>query len=250
MPTDYDDGHTAALYRRAKEQPWRSRVEGPSFLRRIGDVRGLAVVDLACGEGHYTRLLRRAGAARVLGCDLSERMIDLAREGEAREPLGIEYRVADALVPAPSADFDLAVAAWLLVYARNRAELADLARGLASWVRPGGRVVTLTGNPEIARLRPPPDYRKYGFEYRCDNPEVEGSPVVWTTHLGDASFDIENAYHPLSASVEALRTAGFRDVAVHGLELAPSPDGTDDSPFWADLITHPVALILVGTRAD
>jgi SAM-dependent methyltransferase len=36
-------------------------------------------VDIACGEGYYTRLLRRREAGKVVGIDLSERMIELAR---------------------------------------------------------------------------------------------------------------------------------------------------------------------------
>ena len=41
-------------------------------------------------------MLRNAGAVDVVGIDISERMIELAREQEARQPLGIEYRVEDA----------------------------------------------------------------------------------------------------------------------------------------------------------
>ena len=48
----------------------------------IGDVAGKSVVDLACGEGFYTRRIRQAGAKRVLGVDLSEGMIELARKQE------------------------------------------------------------------------------------------------------------------------------------------------------------------------
>jgi toxoflavin synthase len=43
-----------------------------------------SVLDLACGEGFYTRLLRQTGAGRVVGVDLSAGMIALARQEEAR----------------------------------------------------------------------------------------------------------------------------------------------------------------------
>jgi ubiquinone/menaquinone biosynthesis C-methylase UbiE len=36
-------------------------------------------------------MLRRHGATRVVGVDVSEGMIALAREEEAREPLGVQY---------------------------------------------------------------------------------------------------------------------------------------------------------------
>ena len=62
----------------------------------IGGLSGKTVVDLACGEGFYTRLIRQQGAAKVVGVDLSARMVELAREQEAEQRLGIEYVTGDA----------------------------------------------------------------------------------------------------------------------------------------------------------
>src|SRR5262245_6598559 len=94
MEAEYD--RIAEQYRDAKLQPWRLHLEVYTFLQLVGDLSGKAVLDLACGEGFYSRILKRHGAARVVGVDLSARMIELARAEEAREPLGIEYRVGDA----------------------------------------------------------------------------------------------------------------------------------------------------------
>ncbi|MEX0581076.1 MAG: class I SAM-dependent methyltransferase [Mycobacterium sp.] len=58
----------------------------------IGDATGLSVLDLACGEGFYTRLIRHRGAARVRGLDLSDGMIAMAEAQEAREPPGRHFR--------------------------------------------------------------------------------------------------------------------------------------------------------------
>lgn len=117
------------------------------------------MLDVACGEGHYTRILRKAGAAEVVGIDISDRMIELAREQEARQLLGIEYRVEDARIVAGQPDFDLVVSAWLLAYARTRAELVQMCRGLASRLRPGGRFVTVTTNPGVYDSGSAPDHR-------------------------------------------------------------------------------------------
>lgn len=59
----------------------------------MGDLGGKAVLDTGCGEGYNTRLLARSGA-RMTGVDISQRMIELARQEEQREPLGIRYEVA------------------------------------------------------------------------------------------------------------------------------------------------------------
>ena len=77
MTTDYDP--IAEQYQRSKQQPWRTFIECYTLLDLIGDLAGMAVLDLACGEGFYTRQIRQRGAVRVLGLDLSQGMIDLAR---------------------------------------------------------------------------------------------------------------------------------------------------------------------------
>jgi toxoflavin synthase len=53
-------------------------------------------------------------------------MIQLARQEEARNPLGIEYRVQDARLVEAAERFDLVVAAYLLNYAATREELTAM----------------------------------------------------------------------------------------------------------------------------
>src|SRR5437764_10540272 len=115
MTTNYDP--IAEQYKRSKQQPWRSDVEAFTLMRLIGDTVGKAVIDVACGEGFYTRMIRQRGAAKVTGVDLSERMIKLARATEAEQQLGIDYIVGDGRNLGLAADYDLAVAAYFLNYA-------------------------------------------------------------------------------------------------------------------------------------
>lgn len=244
MTTNYDDGHTAEQYKKSKKQPWRSRIESYSLLKRIGDIRGKKVVDAACGEGHFTRKLRQLGAAEVVGFDVSERMIELAQAQEASDPLGIEYRVVDVRTIVPQQDFDLAVSAWLLVYAHDRAELASMCEGLACWLRPGGRFVTFTTNPDVYFFNPIPDYSKYGFQIKLADHLFEGAPIVWNSRLDGSDLEIENYYLPISAYESALKDAGFREFKVHHIELGPHPQGADDSDYWKDFLDYPTAILI------
>lgn len=249
MTTDYNK--IADQYKKAKEQPWRTRIELFSLMNLIGDLKGKKVVDIACGEGWLTRELRRAGASEVVGVDISEEMITLARREETRAPLGIEYRVEDARVTEPPQDFDLAVSNWLLVYAHNREELAVMCRGLARRLRTGGRFVTLTTNTELYSWQShPPDYRKYGFEILLPEAADEGAPLTWKIHLDDSVFEIENYYLPISAHESALRDAGFRDVAFHVLTLAPDPRAGDEGDYWEDILRNPPAIMIDGIKAS
>jgi toxoflavin synthase len=249
VTTNYDADQVAQQYKKAKEQSWRSRVEEYSLMKRLGDLRGKRVVDAACGEGYFTRRLRQAGAAQVLGFDVSARMIELARAEEARRPLGIEYRVHDGRAEPPQHDFDIAVSAWLLVYARDRAELASMCRGLASWLRPGGRSMNVITNPSLYAFDPKPDYRKYGFSIELADRCYEGAPIRLTFHLDGGQLTIENYYLPLAAYESAFRDAGFRDFQMHPFELAPNPDADDDRLYWADFFANPTGILIEAVKA-
>lgn len=248
MVTDYNQGEIAERYKKTKAIPVRTRIEAYSFLKHIGAVTGEKVVDIACGAGDYTRVMRRAGAARVVGFDISEKMIGLAREQEAHEPLGIEYFVADASQEVAQQDFDLAISAYLLVYARDRDELARMCRGVACRVRPGGRFVTLTTNPGLYTFGRVPDYRKYGFQIKLADAAFEGAPIELTAFVDGAPLVIENYYLPIAAYEAALRQAGFHDFVVHVPELAAAPQGEDEGDFWDDYLNYPPAIVIECVR--
>lgn len=241
MSTDYDP--IAERYRRAKTQPWRTHVEAFTFLALIGDARGLSVLDVACGEGYYTRRVRELGARRVTGIDLSPGMIDLARREEAQRPLGIEYLVGDARDLPLAEPFDLVVAAFLLNHARNRDELRTMCAGVARCLAPGGRFVTVNCNPALD-FSNGPSYRKYGFEITAPPGQREGSPITCTIFLDDDSFTIED--YSLSPAVheEALRAAGFREVRWHPPRVDPAARAAFPAGYWDLFLEQPAIAFL------
>jgi SAM-dependent methyltransferase len=239
MTTNYDQ--IATQYQESKRAPWREWIERYSLLDLIGDPTGLSVVDFACGEGYYTRLVKERGAGRTLGIDLSPGMIELARQQEISHPLGIEYRVADAREARLEEPFDLAVAAYLLNYARDRAELAAMCRSLAASVRPGGRFVTVNCNPAID-FSLTPSYRRYGFDVHVPQGMYEGAPVVWTLYVSDRSIEVENYHLPCKAHERALLSAGFSEVRWHAPRLEPEQE--DQCEALATFLDHPpIALV-------
>jgi ubiquinone/menaquinone biosynthesis C-methylase UbiE len=93
---------------RAGYDVYRDYLNTPAFFAMLPEVRGLAGLDIGCGEGHNTRLLAQRGA-RVTAIDIAEDFIAYAQQAEADEPLGIEYRVASAVaLPFPAMTFDFA----------------------------------------------------------------------------------------------------------------------------------------------
>jgi len=181
MTTNYDP--IAEQYKRAKQAAWRAHIEAFTLLSLIGDPTGSAAIDIACGEGFYTRMIRQRGAAKVTGVDLSKKMIGLARASEAEQRLGIDYIVADGRNLGVVAEYDLAVAAYFLNYAHDRAELNAMC----------SEITRCTVNCNPARDFPAsPSYRKYGFETSVVGPLCEGAPITRTFYLEDGPFSVEN----------------------------------------------------------
>jgi 2-polyprenyl-3-methyl-5-hydroxy-6-metoxy-1,4-benzoquinol methylase len=70
----------------------RRYIIDPALLRILGNIDGKRVLDAGCGNGYLCRLLSKRGA-RVVGVDVSERAIELAKVAESEEPRGVEYYV-------------------------------------------------------------------------------------------------------------------------------------------------------------
>ncbi len=246
MPTRYDD--IAEKYKRSKHVPWRDRIEQFSLFAFVGDVAGKSILELACGEGHYTRLTKRLGAKRVVGIDLSHRMIEMAKEAEAADPLGIEYRVGDARSVRAGETFDLVLAAYLLNYARTKEELFAMCRTISAHLKPGGRFCTVNNNPSQS----PAAFertRKYGFVKSAPEPRTNGAPVYYTFLDGAETFTIENYYLEPALHEEALREAGFADIEWSPLGLAPGEDRSEGS-YWADFFIDPPVILLSAIQAE
>ena len=234
--TDYDQ--IAGQYKRAKLAPWRTHIECYTLLRLVGDVAGKSVIDLACGEGYYTRKLRHLGAARVLGVDLSPGMIELAKAEEARQPLGIKYRVGDVRTLDVPGEFDLVFAAYLLNHARTAEELTHMCRVVARALKPGGRFVTANSYAAEPRADPAAE-RAYGIARHVDGELVEGMPITWEFFLADGSFTITNYYLSTTTMAEAFRTAGLREVRWHAPEVAPEGLRQFGREYWTDFLARP-----------
>jgi ubiquinone/menaquinone biosynthesis C-methylase UbiE len=216
-----------------------------SLHQRLGDLTGLSVLDLACGDGMGTRLLKRWGAARVVGVDISAQMIALARQREDAEPMGIEYRVADAATLGKIGSFDRVSAAYLLHYAESREQLLQMMRTVYDNLEPGRQLVASITNP----LQPPQpvvDQRKYGFSYRLlDETLHEGARLRGTLYLGANTVEFDFYWWPWEVYEEAGRTAGFRSCKIEPFLIPAESEHERGEGFWDEYIAAPSAMHII-----
>ncbi len=123
----------------------RDCFNNPATFAMLGDIRGKAILDVACGEGYNARLLSGKGAS-VTGIDFSDRMVGLARAEEEREPLGITYRVMDAadMKGIDGSTFDIATC--LMVY-MDFEDIEGVTHEIARVLKPRGFAIISMPHP-------------------------------------------------------------------------------------------------------
>ena len=225
----------AERYRASQWLLFRHFIGRDTLFEVLGDLRGRMVLDLACGDGVYTRQFKRAGAVEVTGVDLSQAMIALAEVDERKDPLGCRYIREDAAAFAPAAPVEIVTAVYLLNYARTREALDRFCRACFRALRPGGRLIGFNDNVRHPP-RPGVSLVKYGLERTCAYPLREGDVIQYriTNHDGQV-FAFENYYLAPSTYEAAARRAGFDDS--HWVDAMLEPTERDD-PYWDDFLTH------------
>lgn len=95
---------------------------------------GSSVLDLGCGTGVPTAKVLTGAGHRVLGVDISEGMLKLARD----QVPAAEFRHADVRqLPGDLGPFD-AVTSFFALLMLSRADIDEVLRRTYGWLRPGG----------------------------------------------------------------------------------------------------------------
>ncbi|MDE3118844.1 MAG: class I SAM-dependent methyltransferase [Nitrospirota bacterium] len=242
MSAQYDA--IGARYAGWKETPIPTYTEVPTVKRLLsGTIEGRSVLDLACGTGYYSRLFKQWGASKVVGVDVSDTMVAAAREAEARDRLGIEYRVADAAMLPRLGSFDLATATYLLHYAETSEAMGLMCRNIAANLKPGGLLLALLPEPDYVMGQG--ETERYGFTYRLVAAGPEWQLVHADVHT-NPPFSIEYRHWARGVFEKALQAARFTDLRWHPFEVSPEGLAKFGPGYWRDLIENPMSTILTA----
>jgi ubiquinone/menaquinone biosynthesis methyltransferase len=189
-----------------RDQHWKRRLIATAAIKP-----GERVLDLACGTGDLA-FAAAAHGARVIGLDLTPRMVQLAQArapGAATASAGSVtaftiFTVGDMMsLPVADASIDVITTGYGL---RNVPVLDDAIREMHRVLVPGGRLLSLDFNrPTSAPLRAA--YLAYLT--------VVGSTVGWALHGDPDTYryipESIKRYPGAEAVVQRLRAAGFRE---------------------------------------
>lgn len=212
--------------------------EWPALRALLPDLDGARVVDLGCGFGWFSRWAADAGAAHVLGLDVSERMLERAVAETPQPVVRYERRDLEHL-ELPADEFDLAFSSLALHYLPDVAPLFATVHGA---LRPGGRFVFSTEHPIYMATRTPgwieaPDGR---MVWPVDGYQDEGERRTdWFVD------DVVKYHRTLGTTLNALIAAGF--AIRHVEEWGPDAAQLAADPGLAEERDRPMFLLV---RAD
>ena len=128
----------------AKDVHWGVWHVPEADVQALPDVSGLDVIELGCGTAYFGAWLKKRGARRVVGVDITPAQLATAREMNLEFGLGLEFIEANAEnVPLPAASFDLAFSEYgASIWCDPYLWIPEAARLL----RQGGQLMFLRGS--------------------------------------------------------------------------------------------------------
>jgi SAM-dependent methyltransferase len=195
----YTDERAPVAWAR-EEIAWGMTKTPEAEVRMLPDLTGKEVVELGCGTGYFGAWIKRAGAKRVVGVDVTPAQLDTARRMNEETGLGLELVEANAEETGlPDGSFDLVVSEYgASIWCDPYRWIPEAARLL----RPGGELVFLR-NSTLAVLCWPPDEgpisktlqrpqrELHRMEWESDNAvEFQLGHADWVRLLRDNGFEI------------------------------------------------------------
>ena len=208
-------GHVANWYHdhvTESDDTYHEKVIKPNLLRVLGDTKGKQVLDVACGQGYFSRALHEKGA-RVTGIDIAPQLVALAK---ILGPADISYLVASAdRLPLPDSSFYAAICVLALQNIKN---LSGTLAQVAGLLKRGSAFSIVLNHPAF-RI---PRHSEWGFDpdaniqFRRIDSYLSESAHEIRMHPGSAPDVVTMSYHrPLQLYMKELAKHGF---ALAGLE--------------------------------
>ncbi len=187
------------------------------MMRKAGDVSGGRCLDVGTGTGEIAFHVAEAAGegGRVVGVDITPRMLELAerKESERSLPSKIDWVVGDALnLDFPDGSFRLVTSGYML---RNVTDIERAVREMHRVLEPGGRVV-------VAELSKP-DNRVVRYFYDMYMRRIKRKGREYDK--GKSIDGRQPAYDWLTSSIEGFpygedmvrifRRAGFEDATCY-----------------------------------
>lgn len=228
----------AAKYVQTTNTLLRKYVTNETIFSNLGSVDDKNILDLGCGNGYFCRLYKTLGATRVVGLDISEKQIRLAKNEELQKPLGINYHVMDITDHLQfNHEFDIVTAIFVLNYIENKNDLRKIAENVSKALTQGGKFLSINVNPDIKL----PYNIKYGRSINTDKTQLEDGLAFSVSFFDDSQNHIVDT-RCINWSKESYQKAfssfGF-NVDWHWPVISQDGISKFGNKFWSEFIDNP-----------
>ncbi|HEY3135755.1 MAG TPA: class I SAM-dependent methyltransferase [Blastocatellia bacterium] len=234
------------------EDSFAENVERPAVERLIGNLAGQRLLDLGCGSGTYSVVFVEHGA-QVVGLDLSQTMISLARERARARSVQADFRVADIIEPLPfsQGEFDAVFTGTALHYVES---LGPLMNEIQRVMKPGGRLVASVLHPMSTSRFPlassdelegpdPWEAWYFGPQLRC----IE-TPWLGFGEVKKQGRQILCYHHTITEYFDAVSAAGLAIIEL--IEPAPPPEfAAKNASRYNEAMRVPVFLVFKAEKS-
>ncbi|KAF1759902.1 hypothetical protein GCK72_016369 [Caenorhabditis remanei] len=134
------------------QQKWlgRDHLITPTIQKAFGDIlEGKKVLDVGCGNGHYSFDFLRWGAHQVTGIDNSEEMIQICNstDSDSLDTQNIDFHKADITdFSLPENEYDVATAFFVLQFLHEKDDVAKAIQNISRHLKTGGTLFGLIPN--------------------------------------------------------------------------------------------------------
>ena len=186
---------------------YQSELILPNLSRFLGNLNGKKVLDLACGQGFFSRALAQAGGV-VVGVDISKELIALAK---GKDTPNVTYVVskASALGMLKDQSIDLVVCILAL---QNIKEVQETFKEVARVLKKDGTFCFVLNHPAF-RIPQASSWEwdiKRGIQYRRIERYLGESESAILMHPGEENSPTTVSFHrPLQYYIKAMEKAGF-----------------------------------------
>ncbi|MGH7203830.1 MAG: class I SAM-dependent methyltransferase [Candidatus Levyibacteriota bacterium] len=215
--------------------------EWKTLEKMLPKFKGKRVLDLGCGFGWHCQYAIDHDASSVVGIDISDKMLTIAKEKTAKEIKYICEPVEDAKFPQNS--FDIVISSLTFHYLES---FEDVTKNISRWLVKGGNFVFSVEHPVFTAYGTQDWYRDVKgniLHFPVDNYFSEGKREA--NFLGEK---VVKYHKTLTTYLNTLIQAGFEITGV--VEPQPSKELLKTVKGMKDELRRPMMLIISAIKKD
>lgn len=213
--------------------------EWKTLEKMLPDFKGTRVLDLGCGFGWHCQYAIEHGAASVIGIDISDKMLEVAKEKTSKEIKYICEPIEDTKFPIDS--FDVVISSLTFHYMES---FDDIAKKMQNWLVKGGDFVFSVEHPVFTSYGTQDWHRDEKgniLHFPVDNYFREGKRTA--NFLGE---DVTKYHKTFTTYLKTLIQNGFEITGV--VEPQPSLELLETVEGMKDELRRPMMLIVSARK--